>query len=208
MRNLKALRNEILTLAGESFQSLGFRKNKDVWLLPLGEMQASGWLGLNAVNRRDGRVGINPVVGVRNEQVETMMKELSGDPSITAPTISISLGYLMPEAKYLEWLFEGAPFDYHSECHRMVRAIELYGIPFIRSKSHLETIIGDLEQGRYTHNESAAYRLPIAYTLSGDTNAAAAYAKQKVEGLSSRNDEAARRYRDFVERLLSYGQPK
>jgi hypothetical protein len=207
MRSLRALRNEIQILTGDALKLLGFRKKGDVWLFPLGTTAASGWLGLNTVSRPDGRVGISPVIGIRHEQIESMMKELSGDPSVNAPTISASLGYLMPQARYLEWLFEDAPFHYHSECQRMVEAIEVYGISFFKSNSSLETIIGHLEQGRYTYNESPAYRLPIGYVVSGDTSAAIAYANQKAEDLGSREDEAARRYRDFVEKLLSCERP-
>jgi hypothetical protein len=203
MRSLKALRNEIQILTKDALKSLGFRKSRDVWLFPLGVTEASGWLGLNTISRPDGRVGINPVIGVRHEQIESMKTELSGDPSVNAPTISALLGYLMPEARYLEWLFEDAPFDYHSECQRMVKAIEVYGISFFKSNSSLETIIGHLEQGRYTQNESTAYRLPIGYVVSRDTSAAIAYANQKAEDLGSRKDEAARRYRDFCGKLLS-----
>jgi hypothetical protein len=54
------------------------------------------------------------------------------------PTISTALGYLMAEGRYLEWLFEPAPFDYGSESQRMVKAVEVYGIPFMTEDQVLE----------------------------------------------------------------------
>jgi hypothetical protein len=82
---------EIVKLIELDLKPLGFRKTNGVYVCPLGK-GALGWLGLNvASHRSDGRIGINPVVG----------------------------------------LFEPDPFDYRSECQRVVQAIEVYGLPFI-----------------------------------------------------------------------------
>ncbi len=52
------------------------------------------------------------MVGVRQQRVECMVEEFMAEKeSGLPPTISTAVGYLMPEGRYLEWLFEPAPFD-------------------------------------------------------------------------------------------------
>ena len=189
--------------AQTALHSLGFQKTKDAWLLPLGEI-VSGWVGLNSVSRPDGRVGINPVVGVRNEQIENLLKHLSENRFVSPPSISTSLGYLMPESRYLEWLFEPDPFDYKSECQRMIGAIEVYGIPFMKSNRSLDTIVEHLQNRRYTWNESIVYRLPVACLVLGDTSTATSYVKGELVKLGARKDDAAQDYRRFADRLLAH----
>ena len=47
----------------------------------------------------------------------------------------------------------------------MVRAIELYGVSFVKTNSNLKTMTEALEQLRFTHLEAAIYRLPVAYLM-------------------------------------------
>jgi hypothetical protein len=197
----KKLLAEIVAIAESKLKLLGFRKTKSIYVCPLTE-DASGLLGLNtATHRGDGRVGINPVVGVRHERIQKMFEELSRESGLSA-TISISLGYLMPENKYLEWLFEPPPFDYRSECEKMVQAVELYGIPFMKLKTKLEDLLQDLEQLRFTVIENAVYRVPIAYLLSGKTEMAEATVKKQLAELETHNDLFAQAYKTFASKLF------
>jgi hypothetical protein len=68
---------EIVRVADSELRLLGMRKTKGV-VCPFAE-DVSGWLGLKVATKRgDGRVGINPVVGIRREGLERMVAELSG----------------------------------------------------------------------------------------------------------------------------------
>jgi hypothetical protein len=194
---------EIVKIVEAELKPLGFRKVKGVFVCPVGA-DMFGWLGLNtASHRNDGRVGINPVVGVRSERIEQRIGRLLGEkqPRL-APTICTSLGYLMPEARYVEWLFEPAPFDYLSECKRMARAVEVYGMPFMNSNSTLTAQLQDLEHLRFSSKETAVYRCPVAYLLSGRTELAAAYVKRQLEELGDREDLAAQQYKTFALNLF------
>jgi hypothetical protein len=151
-------------------------------------------------------VGINPVVGLRNERIEKMVEEFVGEKqSRLAPTISASPGYLMPEGRYVEWLFEPAPFDYESEGKRMVKAIEIYGIPFMKSNATLDQITLNLEQLRFTSGDAAVYRIPIAYLLSGKTEPAVAHIKTQLVELGDLSDLAAQQYKAFASNLFQKG---
>ena len=63
-----------------------------------------GWFGLNRATRHraPGEVEINPVVGVRFQEVEQLVSALCGEKfhSHIPPTVSSPLGYVMPDARY------------------------------------------------------------------------------------------------------------
>lgn len=205
----KQLLAPVITVVENGLKVLGFRKTKGVYVRSLG-YGAIGWLGLNsATHRSDGRVGINPVVGVRLERIEDIVAELMGEKGARfGPTISTPLGYLMPEARYLEWLFEPTPFDYESESQRMVKAVEVYGIPFMTENGTLESLVRNLKQLRFTSKEMAVYRLPIAHLLAGETSLAVSYVDSQVKELGDRDDLAARQYKTFASNLIQYGSQK
>jgi hypothetical protein len=201
MTQAKKLLAEIISIVESKLKRLGFRKTKSIYVCPLAE-DACGWLGLStATHRSDGRVGINPVVGVRHERIEKMLEDLLRESRASA-TISIPLGYLTPDRRFLEWLFELPPFDCRSECERMVQAVELYGIPFMKSKTRLEDLLQDLEQLRFTVRENAVYRVPIAYLLSGKTEMAEATVKKQLAELETHNDLFAQAYKRFASNFL------
>ncbi len=195
---------EVLKSAERQLKALGFRKTKGVYIRQLRD-DAVGWIGLNAAaHRSDGRVGINPVVGVRQQRVESMVEEFMAEKESSGlpPTISTTLGYLMPEGRYLEWLFEPAPFEYETECERMVRAIGVYGIPFMNSNSSLVQIVQDLEGLRFVSKDATVYKLPVAYILSGKGDSATVYVENQLKELGERQDIAARQYKTFASNLL------
>jgi hypothetical protein len=199
----KSLLADVLKMAERELKLLGFRKTKGVYIHELTD-DAVGWVGLNAASHRsDRRVGINPVVGIRHQKIEGMVEEFMAEKeSRLTPTISTSVGYLMPEGRYLEWLFELAPFDYDAECRRMVKAVEVYGIPFMNSNSKLVQVLQNLEGLRFASKDATIYKLPVAYILSGKRDSATAYVERQLKELGERQDIAARQYKTFASNLL------
>lgn len=199
----KKLLAAVIADAEKELKRLGFSRIKGVYVRAL-EGDVFGWLGLNtATHRSDGRVGINPVVGVRHERIENMVEELIGEnePKFS-PTVSTALGYLMPEGRYLEWLIEASPFNCGPECQRMVEAIEVYGIPFMKQRCGLGSIFRDLEELPFTSKDAAIYRVPVAHWLAGEHSLAIAFVDNQIGELGDRNDPAARQYRTFASNLL------
>ncbi|HEY1799458.1 MAG TPA: hypothetical protein VGG46_00875 [Terriglobales bacterium] len=165
----------------------------------------AGWVGLNLIqNRNDGRVGVNSIIGVVSKQIEALLERLSPfDQAFPKPTITTSLGYLMPEKRYQEWLFvPQMNFDYISEAKKIKQAIELYGLPFMNANASLEAITEDLEHLRFSFRESVVYRLPVAYLLGDKTELAMEYVKRQLEILNGRQDDAAAKYRAFGDAFL------
>jgi hypothetical protein len=122
-----SLIEEVTDVMTVELARLGVYKSKKaghVYTCDLGP-DFSGWIGLGIATRRgDKRIGISPTVGVRSEKVEALVEKYWGRP---APTISISLGYVMPQLRYLEWLLEPLPFDFLSEARKVTEAIGAYG---------------------------------------------------------------------------------
>jgi len=198
------LLNEAVGVIERELAVFGIRKSRSFYTCAI-DRNVSGWVGLNFTkSRSDGRVGINPIVGVRNESVESLVERLSNQAGARpAATLSISLGYLMPEKRYLEWLFEPEPtFDYVSEAKKVATAIEVYGLPFMKTNATLGAVIENLEHLRFSFKESAVYRLPVAYLLAGKPDLVAKYVSGQLEALGARQDDAALQYRVFGTALL------
>src|ERR1700721_2823621 len=198
------LLHEVESIIERELVRLGARKKWSVYLLPLGK-NISGWIGLSRLtNCGPHRVGISPTIGVRHDQIESIVKRMS-DWGRPAPTISTNVGYLMPERDYAEWIFEPSPFDYVAEAEKVAKAISLHGLPFMSANSSLDTIVADLEDLVFTFKESAVYRLPAAYLVAGKRELAIAYVQRHQESLGGSPD-AAHPYALFAKALIEEAQ--
>jgi hypothetical protein len=74
MSEKSKLINAVLGVIERELSAFGILKNRFVYTYPI-DRAVSGWIGLNLIkNRSDGRVGINPIVGLRNEAVESLVE--------------------------------------------------------------------------------------------------------------------------------------
>jgi hypothetical protein len=157
-----------------------------------------GWLGLNEATRARGEVEINPVVGVRFEEVERVVADCCGVElhPYAPPTISTPIGYVMPEKRYTMWLF--TPGAYERVAIEMAHAIAGHGFAFMHSladlaalRARLDVVSGPAEQ--------RDFRRPVAAMLAGDLERARALLEEKLASIASRTDEAARLFRRFAD---------
>jgi hypothetical protein len=199
----RGLLKGVLGLVASELAPLGFKKKNGVYVISLRE-GFWGTVGLNvAMNRGADSIGINPIVGVRHEAIESLVESLAGEKLLPfAPTISVAIGYLMPHTAYTEWSFGLPPFDSFSEAAKMVTAIQKYGLSFMKEHSSIEAIITDLENNRFCFKESLIFRLPVAYLLSGKTQLAIDYVMHATQNLESRTDVTAQVYRKFAKSFL------
>jgi hypothetical protein len=179
--------------------NLGFRKRAgNVFTLDVAP-GVLGWLGLNraAQHHGPGEVEINPVIGVRFQDVERLVAECRGEElhPYQPPTISSPLGYLMPEKKYKAWLFGPG----HSEelAIDMVNAIATHGVPFMRSVVDLVELRRRLQE-RSGFEHQLAYRRPAAALVAGDAEQARALLHEALVALEGRDDHAAADFRRFA----------
>src|SRR4051812_40130768 len=182
--------------------NLGFKKRAgNVFTIELAP-GVLGWLGLNRATRHRarGEVEINPVIGVRFQEVERLVAECRGEKfhAYQPPTISIPLGYLMPESKYKAWVFatEGAKYV----AAEMVAAIAGYGVPFMQSVTHLPELSRRLEASPGFEHQ-LVYRRPVAALLAGDLMRARMFLDEAMATIGTRTDAAALEFKGFAECL-------
>jgi hypothetical protein len=163
-----------------------------------------GWLGLNVVARRGlGDTEVNILVGVRCEEVESIVGELSNQASARyfVATIRTHIGYLTAVSAYQPWYAApDAPADCISE---IVSTISEIGLPFMRKNSGLVQIVRRFRDGQYADADHQMYRLPVCLYLLGDVPQARALCLEYVASLEDRDDMAATMLRDFLQAFLS-----
>ena len=179
---------------------LGFRKRAgDVFTLDLAP-GVLGWLGLNRATRHraPGELEVNPVVGVRFQEVERLVAECRGEKfhAYQPPTISSPLGYVMPEKQYRAWVL--GPGRSEDVAADMANAIATYGIAFMRSVIDLAELRRRLED-RTGFEHQLTFRRPVAALIAGDIEGARALIDETVATIGARTDLAAVDFRKFAE---------
>lgn len=191
-----------LAACNQGLLGLGFRKRRgEVYTVDVTE-SAQGQIGLNHVlHRRAQVVEINAVVAIRVEQVEELVAKATNSPvhPYDPPTLSIHLGYLMPEEKYLPWTF-GREDNIQELADQHVAEVADYALPFIRSNSRLEKVFELLSNGRFADVYSRTYRMPVVAVLLGslETNR---YIDEGLRTMSELGERSADEYSQFVQRL-------
>jgi hypothetical protein len=162
-----------------------------------------GWIGLNkAIRGQGGVLEINPVVGVRNQQIERRVSDLTGDKfsEVVPPTLSGNLGYLMPENKYRPFMFhENDPIEPIVE--ELVAEVQTYGLPFVRTNADMGNLVKNLSTCRFAVSFVAAYRIPIGFFLLGQLDDAGAFLETERAKVEASEDPAALRFKAFAANL-------
>jgi hypothetical protein len=191
--------DKAVTACRDRLAAAGFKKRSgEIFTIDVAD-DVLGWLGLNrAVGRSDAALEVNPVVGVRHEAIERMLAALKGEKfhAYLPPTVSVSLGYLMPEKRYQPWLFVDSNVTEMADA--MVRAVEAYGLPFMKENASPQAVVALMTAGEVGMREQLSYRIPIAYHLLGDDDQACDALATALRDLGDRHDVAADRFRNFA----------
>jgi hypothetical protein len=198
---MPALRDVVAAMsaaAKENLVSTGFRKRDgDLFTYKLSD-HALGWVGLNrsTYNNR-GPLDVNPVIGVRDQEVERLLAECLGERfhPYLPPTVSRPLGYLMPAQWIVTWTFETLE-SVPEQARDMTEAIVTYGVPFMRDISSRDALIATMR--RQPANAMFFDRLPVALWLEGATEEASAMVAQMMAKVWNRSDVWSERYRRFA----------
>ena len=190
---------EVRLACRERLADAGFQpRSGDIFTRPIAN-DLLWWLGLNrAVGQGRGAVEVNPVVGVRHQVLETSVAELLRvkPHSYIPPTLSISLGYLMPNPTYRPWIFDReVPVAVVADS--LVEAVVTYGSVYAEMHGSLVEIIESMVRGEGIR-ELTAYRLPVGYLLSGRPKFATASLNKAETEIGAREDPAAQQFRGFA----------
>jgi len=159
-----------------------------------------GWVGLNRSDERgDDQLLINPVLGVRHQEVEREVARLRGkrfDPYIP-PTISAPLSQLARRGG--DYLFkDGRERKLDRQITKMVDTIAAYAFPFFEAHASLEAMAVALRSGNYGFPHQVVYRLPVALALLGRHAEAQDTVQAALADLGDRQDLAAQDFRAFT----------
>jgi hypothetical protein len=190
---------EVIAASRSRLGALGFDRRSGEIFTADAAADVLGWLGLNrAVTRNDGLLEINVVVGIRHQGIERCLASLEGDKfhPYLPPTISLHLGYLMPEKHYHPWFFRDDNVE--SQADAMVRAVEAYGLPFINKNRSTEQLVDLMASGEVGVREQLAFRLPIGYRMLGMEDSATRALTTTIHELQGRTDGAAERFRTYA----------
>jgi hypothetical protein len=142
-------------------------------------------------------------LGVRHEQMEKLVSELTGqkfDPRATA-TLGTALGYVTPDREYSEFPFTQDTVVPAAE--EAVQMIVRYGMPWMAAHGSLAEMLAALRVGKYTYRDAAKLRIPVAHFLNGELDSAKATVDQDLLALGSSRGPVSDQYRRFARELLA-----
>jgi hypothetical protein len=193
----------VMKLAQHDLGGIGMVKRQAwVFTCPLTN-ECLGWVGLNrAIKSQKGLLEINPVIGVRYQPLEKLLSDLIGEEfhSYLPPTVSVHLGYLMPQERYTPWLFRTGESDSET-MSSMLTAISRFGLKFMHENASLDHLCRTLASSKIGIPEQVNYRLPLAHLLSGQVSKAEHSLQAKLQEMGNRSDAQAEKYRAFALRL-------
>ncbi len=203
------LATEVLSLAKSGLVEKGWRKRTGhIYTLDVGTPSAIGWLGLNRSVGHDGSwMAINPVLGVRHQEVERTLAEILGERfhPYNPPTIRTNIGYVMPEGTLVQWGFDRGE-DYTRKVSDFLRAVDEFGRPFVAANSGLREILDKMldPEGRFGIPFYLPLRIPVAYFLLGEVEQAKAYLGEQLRllGHNQVDEDEYRRFADCLTRRL------
>lgn len=193
---------ETLQVVFEELRSLGFRKRAgSIFTCELGD-DILGWVGLNRATqgRAAGSASVNPVIGLRHQEVQKVVAELDAEKyhPYLPPTVSSPIGYIMPERRLAAW--EVTPSTATIEARNIGTAVSEWGLPFMRENSDLRAILRLADQ-EYGIPDSLRYTRPVARALSGDRVGASEDVAASLLELAPHAWPAAVRFRSFAARF-------
>ncbi|SRR6266567_5155948 len=201
---------EVFGLLHARLGLLGFERRKPGVLTIKMPNDVIGWIGLNkAIHAQKGLLEINPVLGVRNQQIERFVADLTGEKfdEVVPATLAGNIGYLMPSEKYRPYMFpEDGPPEKPAE--DLVNGVREYGLPFINRHTDMAALVEGLRTCRFAVPFMADYRIPSALFLLGRTTEAGEYVRVKLAEAGERQDPAALRYRMFAAKFTERARIK
>ena len=148
---------------------IGFKKKQYYFIKPIDD-NAIATLNFGFIlHKTKGHIYINVGVGVSHKAIEELYAKLTElNKPVFKPTISLQIGYLMPENSYKEWDFiENA--DNSSVYENLLHCIQTYGFKYQEKWKDLDNLLETFEKiAPGILNQARDRYLPILYYLKGD----------------------------------------
>lgn len=146
------------------------------------------WLGL-ATTVKSNEIAVDPVLGIRNKPAQQMiykMLELC-EFRYNPPTVSSSIGFLLPDSKWKEWYFDlnDDQIAYRDLVSLMTDIEFSFFVPRL-SLAGIEDLLADYKFVSSRHDRFE--RLPVIRYLNGDTAGALRALGEFVDLLKDKSD--------------------
>jgi hypothetical protein len=199
----RPLLREIDRNVGDLLRPLGFRKRSEgIFTLELGN-GIIGWLGLNHVSYPKWGYKINPVVGVRHQELERLHDEMQGRKPhpYLAPTIVTTLDTLIGR-RPTGWEFPGSQ-PVLPTAKGLVEAVREYALPYYVAHDSLDKLTSAIPH-RMDLFGAAPMRLAIAHLLAGRPDEGERILATELDKLGTDTSGWAVQTRAFVEGYRRY----
>lgn len=194
---MKTPKQAVIEKMTPRFLQLGFKKRREgIYTKELAD-GFIGWIGMNSGGLSPG-VAINPVMGIRWQALERLCSELLNlkPHPYTGPTISISLGYIMPEKTYIDWRFTGNPID--GPFDELADAVATYAVPLMEQNCTAQKMSVLLETNPFFALDQDLKRRQVAKYMLGQPAEGLRICEERLKNLGLRQDMAAEQYRTFA----------
>ncbi|WP_354213506.1 hypothetical protein [Arthrobacter sp. UYCu511] len=189
----------------DALVDIGFRKRADGIFTMAFDSDSLGILGLNYASRAGipGQLNMNPVCGVRVQQIERQVAELRGQKfhQYFPPTVSDPLHYLARPGVASNWvLFRDTPEANAVVIADIVNCVETAGLPYMRKMANLGTMAQALvaDGGR---RWQTVFRAPVALWLLNRDAEAMSYMDALLAEFDNKPGEPYDGYRNFASTL-------
>lgn len=161
-----------------------------------------GWVGIGlATEKRGGEVDADPMVGVRYEPVEKIVRSSAS----VQPTVIRPLYELIEGGEYQTWSFNERNLATQAEA--LAEALVSHAIPFFESLTTVTAIEEALRSWSFADRRRT--RLPALLLAQGDEEGARAAIERETALLETDGDQASLAdYETFAAQLLAGSDPQ
>ena len=150
------------------------------------------WVPMQVVEGHRPSLALFPRLGFFNRKVTELLRTRLLMGQLVPPTMAWTLGYLMPEPRQTEWLFEPTQASIAASVETVVAALETYGTPAMTSYPNVKALLPWAEDPINVDRHAQVFQRELVRAIVYFLNDASAVALQIVnrtldEG-RSRND--------------------
>jgi len=144
------------------------------------------------LHKAKGHVFIDIGVGIFHKDIEELYTKLTGiDKSVFKHTISLQIGYLMPENSYKEWDFI-ENVDNSSVYENLLHCIQTYGFAYQEKMKGFDNLFEAIEKRvPGVLNQARDRYLPILYYLKGEKQKGLQFIGEAIERQKKPFDETS-----------------
>lgn len=193
-------RQDALAAVGKALREHGYAPRRGVWKWPMRD-GVWGWLGLNTGQGYDeGSWLINPVVGVRHDQIEDLVMSFLPPTRTVAftPTLSSNYGHYRQPPEYLEFTLRGQPTD-EAVVRLLAETIDAEGKAAATPMQDLSVLRARMKANRIGIPHEIQLRYPIVCVLCGDGDEADRTVSELLEGCTDQSNPYHVHVRKYLE---------